>query len=324
MFSKSLYNPGLSKNKSSLDVDRSNYMGLHLLSDDRNELKIKQLLKRFPLFSFTLNRIGIDQENFIADLAPTFDALPWDNYLHRFEQIECLKTLSPSHTQQLAMFFPDYYNGSRPLSDISDVLANLSADQLKSFHAIKPYRKRSISKFVLNRLGNGKGWNIHRIDSGTFIQETPDFRCLERTFHEASTEVTEHSEFKKLLCSISFFVDSIYTDIKNIEITVHQTAIVSELGRPASNSPEGVHQDGFDFIISALVVERKNISGGISKVFGNDKQTELLTEQLEAGSGIFQADKGSPYWHEVSPINAIENGKDGIRKTFGFDISVIE
>lgn len=112
--------------------------------------------------------------------------------------------------------------------------------------------------------------------------------------------------------------------ISGLSIVVHHVRIVTKLNRPISNSPEGIHQDGFPFIVSAFVVEREKVSGGISTIFGPDKKTEIFTTTLLPGVGLLQADQGSDLWHRVSPIyvdtEKFRDVKSGYRSSIGFDI----
>ncbi|MCR2089001.1 2OG-Fe dioxygenase family protein [Campylobacter upsaliensis] len=64
----------------------------------------------------------------------------------------------------------------------------------------------------------------------------------------------------------------------------------------ATNSPEGIHQDGMDFIMSAFVVERKNIRGAKSIIYMEDKKTRIFETILKDGQGILQVDANSPLW----------------------------
>jgi len=88
--------------------------------------------------------------------------------------------------------------------------------------------------------------------------------------------------------------------------------------------PEGIHQDGADYIISGLVMEREGIVGGESTVYGPDRSTPYLRTVLQPGQGLFQADAGSPLWHGVSPIRVDPDSDqpEGHRSIFGFDIHV--
>ena len=141
-----------------------------------------------------------------------------------------------------------------------------------------------------------------------------------------SSLVTSHPEFKKLLVRIAEIVEGIHKKPEELSITTHQVGIVARHGKFGDNSPEGIHQDGVDYIVSALVVERKSIQGGMSNVYGADRKTLYLTTTLHPGEGIFQTDKGSPFWHNVTPIS-LNHGNPycsvGERNIFGFDITII-
>jgi len=99
---------------------------------------------------------------------------------------------------------------------------------------------------------------------------------------------------------------------------------VTSFNQPADNAPEGIHQDGADYIVSALVIERRNVQGGTSIIYGPDKQTIYLTVTLQPGQGIFQADQGSDLWHDVTPIvlELNSSGGEGVRNILGFDILI--
>jgi hypothetical protein len=84
-----------------------------------------------------------------------------------------------------------------------------------------------------------------------------------------------------------------------------------------------LHQDGYDYIVSALVIERKNIIGGISQVFADDKKTKLLSTKLNPGQGILQPDQGTSFWHNVTPFSVIPQTEVGYRSSIGFDIGVL-
>jgi hypothetical protein len=96
---------------------------------------------------------------------------------------------------------------------------------------------------------------------------------------------------------------------------------VARPGVSATNSPEGIHQDGADYIVSALVMERAGVTGGESRVYDSDKKTVLLRHTLLPGEGLFQVDAGSPLWHDVTPVVAQGDGM-GVRSLFGLDIRV--
>ncbi|MEM8907566.1 MAG: 2OG-Fe dioxygenase family protein, partial [Bacteroidota bacterium] len=114
------------------------------------------------------------------------------------------------------------------------------------------------------------------------------------------------------------------SQIKGLNIIVHHTLVYCYSDQLATNSPEGIHQDGMDYIVSALVMERHNIAGGRSVIYGNDMQTKVMETTLQSGQGILQPDLGTELWHEVTAIRCKNAQKLGYRSTIGYDITVID
>lgn len=113
-----------------------------------------------------------------------------------------------------------------------------------------------------------------------------------------------------------------------LSIVVHYTIVeaFTDAADISTNSPEGIHQDGMDYIVSALVIERENITGGVSRVYIKDDETyeKILNVRLEQGQGIFQPDRNTNLWHEVSPIELFDTSKEGFRSTIGLDLQVVK
>ena len=109
-----------------------------------------------------------------------------------------------------------------------------------------------------------------------------------------------------------------------MNVTVHHTSVICSEGYNVTNAPEGVHQDGVDYIVSAYVLERKNVKGGESVIYGAYKVTELLRTILEPGFGIFQPDLNADLWHTVEQISVIQGEKHSLRSTIGLDFEIIE
>lgn len=57
---------------------------------------------------------------------------------------------------------------------------------------------------------------------------------------------------------------------------IHHILVECVNGDSATNSPEGIHQDGMDCIVSAFVVESRNICGAKSIVYLDDKETKIF------------------------------------------------
>jgi hypothetical protein len=114
------------------------------------------------------------------------------------------------------------------------------------------------------------------------------------------------------------------TDVNKIGIDIHYTIIYADNIGLISNSPEGIHQDGMDYIISALVIERNNIRGGVSSVYYPNHNNKILEIELQEGMGIFQPDMNTNLWHSVNNIYIDNEQCSGFRSTIGFDFEVIK
>ena len=106
--------------------------------------------------------------------------------------------------------------------------------------------------------------------------------------------------------------------IKKISVDLHQVRQFS-CDTLSHNAPEGIHQDGADYIVSAFIINRSNIVGGNSTIY-NNKQNLLLSHTLKNEQGIFQNDKD--LYHNVSPIQS-KSDYLGFRDIIGLDIKFL-
>ena len=106
-----------------------------------------------------------------------------------------------------------------------------------------------------------------------------------------------------------------------LEIGIHLIRIVSKANVKGKPAPEGVHQDGHDFI-SISLIKRENIKGGISKIFDKNKhlvETKMLKSRLDS---IYIDDK--KMFHYASTFNPINKKKDGIRDILIMDLNLYD
>lgn len=277
-----------------------------------------------PIRLFDLNSCDIDARLFIADILPSFYQLEWDLYTVKQAQFDCLLRWLPERCEQITAFFNAYYADHLSFEAIRNLLTELSAEGYQYLQSIKPYRRRSIANFGLFQQEQKQEWTIIRRPAHTFIQRTGDHRMRPRKFPEMSASVVDHTTFKKLLIYLARLVQSIHPEVHSLQFTCHQIGLVALPGAHADNAPEGIHQDGADYIISALVIERRGVQGGTSIIYGPDKQTRYLTITLQPSQGIFQADQGSSLWHDVTPIvlDPDSSEGEGVRNILGFDIVI--
>ncbi|HIF9171005.1 TPA: 2OG-Fe dioxygenase family protein [Photobacterium damselae] len=263
-----------------------------------------------------------------------FEEAPWDYYLVRQRQLELIdnsfleKQISQLTFQQRA----DFYLGVLTLDDLLfttfslDVREKIKGALLK----IRPSRKRFVSNAIVN-IVNSQNFNIQRVKNKSFDQllagvkneNQQDYRKLPREFKELPNQYFNDDLIKLIYSGVKKILQR-NNEIRQVNVIVHHTSIICQEGYDATNSPEGVHQDGMDYIVSAYVLERKNVEGGESVIYGGDKVTELFRTTLEPGFGIFQPDLDTDLWHIVEPISVTQGKKYGVRSTIGLDFEIIE
>lgn len=281
-----------------------------------------------PIHVFNVELFGVPIAQFVNEQRLVFDALPADPYDARKEQIEFLKQHSKSEKiSECDFLFKQYYTGKEPLSCLSCLYDKLPDDKKQIFAKIIPYRFRAISRYQVDFAKDGS--QMKRIETGnSFVQKDKlledgkfDYRTLPRIFENLDEEFSSLPLFQKTVLGVSSIIHKTNPNIRGLDITIHHVRVKTSINRITSNSPEGIHQDGFPFIVSALVVERVGIEGGESQVFGDDRDTKIFTTTLMPGFGLLQPDLNTLLWHCVSKMSPVQT--DGYRSSIGFDIQPI-
>jgi hypothetical protein len=261
---------------------------------------------------FDLASLSIEPRTCIAELRATFDDLPWDMYDVRRQQLALLDgdTSSELHRSFVA--------GDVALDEL-ETSGSIRPERREHIRAVRPTRRRAVGRFAWSH--TSEGWRWRRLVAQPFTQRTNDFRALPRRFSEIRDDVVATPAFAACLDGVRRLLVDAAPHVREFEMTVHQVMLVATSGVHADNAPEGIHQDGADYIVSALVVDRTNVVGGESRVFASDRTTCLLRRELAPGEGIFQADAGSDLWHDVTAIHVANDAAPGIRASLGFDLA---
>ncbi len=122
--------------------------------------------------------------------------------------------------------------------------------------------------------------------------------------------IQENPAFKQVLCS---FADVMAPLLPSTEwlVQVFQNRILANKGQAGKPTPEGIHRDGVDFVLT-LLIHRDNINGGESYTYAQDGQTLQASVTLkEAGDFIFLNDKLMK--HSVQPISRLDPASEGYR-----------
>lgn len=286
-----------------------------------------------PVMVMNARDYGIDMNKFQHQLREAYTDYESDIYLQQQLKIEMIKDTIPRSElfSTPDAIWSDIYTGSVQDSAFPELFPSLTRQELSRLKGVKSPRSRLISAYELEWRGE---WLVTRIPAQTFSQidadliassGTADYRRNSRKFKELPDELFD-STLRILLGAVADMVKKAAPSVACMNIVVHHTLVQCYPGQVCTNSPEGIHQDGMDFIVSALVVQRENITGGKSIVYRGEKHSTLMPavfeKELLDGEGIFQADRGTDLWHEVTAIKAMDGNKPAYRSSLGFDVSV--
>lgn len=279
-----------------------------------------------PITVFSLNEIGIDFSKFQSNLQNLYNQYEPDYYLLQQYKINVLQEFVEDIEPQLLY---DIYNSLINDEQLKEMFATrIPGNALEQVTLLKPTRWRCISEYDL--MLDGNEWIISRVQSKPFEQNKAltadnaiDYRLSPRKFKELPEKLFDE-DLKKIIIYTASRVKLSRQLVSKLKFIIHHTIVYSFSSQTSSNSPEGVHQDGMDYIVSALVIDRVNVKGGKSVIYGADKKTPIFETILQVGQGIFQPDLNTDLWHEVTPTYLIDKEINGFRSTIGFDIEVIE
>lgn len=288
-----------------------------------------------PILVSNLVDLGLPQKAFLQFYSPLFAELDWDPYDMRRLQVEYLLEAFPEEALAIRKHFKAYYTGEVELAVFAAWIARLGEEQRSAFAAIQPWRRRSIAQFYLEP--EGEEVKVLREPVRAFAQAVhdADVRSWPRVFSEAPAAHVEQELFYRLMQAIFTHVRKIHPLAYSVRMTAHFMSVKATRTSPGNNSPEGAHEDGADYIISALVINRRNLKGGASQIIEKhlpNGPKELIFEQvLQPGEFFFQADSrdeelyGTDLWHHVTPFYlADEKAGEGWRDIIGFDIDVVD
>ncbi len=154
------------------------------------------------------------------------------------------------------------------------------------------YRSRRLSRFIVSED------RLIKLPHGYLFQSkeyNPLLGDIKREFAELEDALIELDIFKNLVLAFS---DSCKLH-PEAEIGVHQIRTIcspDNLGNPA---PEGIHQDGTDFI-GIFSVDRDNIQGGETHLYAAKKEKPVFSKILNSGELLLVNDHD--FFHFTTPI----------------------
>ncbi len=298
-----------------------------------SELEISRSIDRSieaPILCADLMHWHIDKEGFLKDFSSAFKAMPWDYYDVKRKQWDALSAAQQVKQKQA---FIDYYLDTKASTEDLIELVKPNTKQAEKLRSIQPWRRRSVCTFDLlfDPL-----ISLRRIKTPQFEQKVAesDIRSLPRIFAETEDKLVSQDSFYRLLLAASRHLQTVskHVEVRRLRITAHFMSVMALPNLPGDNSPEGIHEDGADYIISALVINRKNVVGGSSQIIekGQSKKEVIFERELSPGEFVFQADTGEEHfyntdlWHYVTPFAVKKPGAKAHRDIIGFDFAIIE
>ncbi len=178
---------------------------------------------------------------------------------------------------------------------------NLPADP----YVKEKYRFRRLSRFAIS------GGGLIKLPHGYFLQSkdyNPLAGDIKREFAELDEALIALEAFKKLV-----FEFSDYCKLKpGAEIGVHQIRISCSPANFGNPAPEGIHQDGTDYI-GIFSVERVNVQGGETHLYTARKEKPMFKKVLHPGELLLVNDR--EFYHFTTPVKPLADG-EGTRDVF--------
>ncbi|MFM4720375.1 2OG-Fe dioxygenase family protein [Aeromonas bivalvium] len=154
------------------------------------------------------------------------------------------------------------------------------------------FRRRRYGRF------EKQGQGFHRLDNGVFFQAAAINKFLgdvPRTYADLVPAFAEHDAFQAMLAA--FVRHTALADGR--EIGVHQMRICAASGSETPPAPEGVHQDGFDFI-GVFFCGSQGVSGGELQLYHGLRQPPFFQQALTTGEYLVLDDRR--FYHNAAPI----------------------
>ncbi|MEA5576435.1 2OG-Fe dioxygenase family protein [Anabaena sp. UHCC 0451] len=167
------------------------------------------------------------------------------------------------------------------------------------------YRSRRLSRVMISED------KLVKLPHGYLFQSreyNPLLGDIKREFAELEDGLIELEIFKNLVLA---FIDSCKLH-PEAEIAIHQIRTTCSPGHLGNPAPEGIHQDGTDFI-GIFSVGRDNIQGGETHLYTAKKEKPVFNKILQPGELVVVNDHD--FFHFTTPIKP-ENLAPGTRDVF--------
>jgi hypothetical protein len=103
---------------------------------------------------------------------------------------------------------------------------------------------------------------------------------------------------------------------QNWEVRVHQIRIVASAAEAGLPAPEGIHQDGTDFL-TLHMVRRRNVEGGVSTIYDLERRPITTYTMMDEMDSFILEDPR--IMHGVTPVVPADGKGEATRDLLGLD-----
>jgi hypothetical protein len=133
---------------------------------------------------------------------------------------------------------------------------------------------------------------------------------VDRMFDPLEPAFVAHPALNRLLDWLTTLYDRCEDGRQRWNIRLHPYRVSAKQHEKGNPTPEGLHRDGVDYVVS-MMVSRRNVEGGETTITDNEGQVlwqRTLQKPLDIVIG-----KDAHTMHAVSPVSPIDTGKEAYR-----------
>lgn len=134
---------------------------------------------------------------------------------------------------------------------------------------------------------------------------------IDRHFPEILSDVSNHEVFQNVILGCGDILHQLHPDASWL-VQIFQCRILARPSIEGKPTPEGVHRDGADYVISWLL-RRHNIVGGASSTYNADNSEQPINTLVLEQPGDFILLDDNRTKHGVEPIRCVNEEENGYR-----------
>jgi hypothetical protein len=144
---------------------------------------------------------------------------------------------------------------------------------------------------------------------------------IARLFDPLESTFVNDPVLNRLLDWLTRLYDQCEGAHKRWNIRLHPYRIVARAGEAGNPTPEGLHRDGVDYIVS-MMISRSNVEGGQSTV--TDSQGHVLWQQTLCNPLDILIGQDTLTLHAVTPVTPIDPGQPAWRDVLVIAFTKVE